>query len=110
MQKETIMIHKLDLLDQTLTALVANWKKGHDHAGYKQLLESFEHLESIVDLGFNRLDEESTTSITLLLPVLEQMELCIQNKDIIALTDVIEYRMCPFLSAWRKDDEISAGN
>ncbi|QYR19848.1 hypothetical protein KZ483_18455 [Paenibacillus sp. sptzw28] len=107
---ESMMIHNLNLLHHSLISLVANWKRGSGYAGYMQFLESTEQLESIADLCSGRVDGKYTAEISGLLNILQHMEQCIRNNDIIGLTDAMEFQLHPFILRWTKDVSTSAGN
>lgn len=90
--------YELERLEQLMASCVENWKQEHDEAGYENFLYSLEYLKRIVHVRNDWLEEQKEQ----LLSHLEDLYLVVQNKDIIAICDVMEWALLPLIRGWRK--------
>lgn len=89
---------ELERLEQLLVSCVQHWKQDQDAAGYADFIRFLEQLECCVDLYFDRIGERKEHFIANLNVLYRD----VQNKDIIAIDDVVERELAPFIRGWRK--------
>lgn len=98
---ERNFVQELDELNHAITSCVLKWKTGYDEGGYQDFIRSLERLESTLENHF----AELSADIEPLIATLRKLDQLVQNKDIMAVSDIMEYDLQPLVFAWRKGCE-----
>jgi hypothetical protein len=86
------------LLNDTVTA----WRYGNDQAGLIFFVRAMECLSAILERVEENQVENHFAELSYLLPVLQELDKKIDNEDIIAITDMIEFKLIPLEIEWGK--------
>lgn len=97
MTSDLLMKRQEDLHDSLLAA-IDHFQRGEDSPGLDSLLNSLEDLNNLMNLyeclGEPAIDPE------LFLPALREMYRCMQDRDVVGLTDLIEFSIYPAAESW----------
>lgn len=86
----------LDDVSRSMKSCIQSWRSGNDHQGLQFFLQMIEQLESKLDGDLT--DGEQTE----LQFILEEMYRLVQNRDVIGMTDALEFRLTPRIQQWEK--------
>lgn len=92
---------QLEQLGNLIALCIGNWKSGYDPEGYERFIRSLEQLEHIVDVQYDLIEDQKAR----LFLCLENMYQYVQNKDLFAVCDVLEYEWLPLIREWEKGCE-----
>jgi|WetSurMetagenome_2_1015567.scaffolds.fasta_scaffold685086_2 hypothetical protein len=84
----------------TVQAAVEYFRSGYDSSGLDCLLNSMDDLESITD-AYQYLGEP-WPGIDKIMTPLRQLNACIENQDVVGITDVLEFTVYPLSKEWLK--------
>lgn len=105
MTKKRIESHveQMDLVKQlikTIDSAVESWRLGNDSVGLSYFIKGLNQLKVL-------LQEESVSDAedrkTKWHAFLREMHFFIKNRDLIGLTDFLQFTLIPFISEWRKE-------
>ncbi|MFD1673784.1 hypothetical protein [Alicyclobacillus fodiniaquatilis] len=88
----------IETLHELLAACVHAWQMGYDTGGYQCFAQSVTQLESMVETHFDDLQAEGES----LIQMLARLARFVQQKDIMAVQDVVEYEWLPLVIAWKR--------
>ncbi|OEF98885.1 hypothetical protein BHF71_02865 [Vulcanibacillus modesticaldus] len=105
MLKNTNIGQLLEEFTQKMTITINNWRNGNDQQGLQNFTQGMQILENILKFYPN---EQKNDPIILseLRFLLEKLLVYLQNKDLIGITDTIEFELLPLLTKWKKEVEI----
>ena len=98
---EPTVVVELEQLERFVNSCADCWKIGYDAAGYEQFVCLLKQLASIIENHFDTLGERNEQ----LCSILDELYSCMRNIDIIAIGDVLEYELQPFIRTWKNGGE-----
>lgn len=102
MSVDQTALRQFELLEQFAASSAANWKVGYDAAGFEQFIYTLKQLEYVTDAYYDALGGHSDR----LFSIVNDLYRYMKNRDIIAIGDVLEYDLQPFIGEWKKGCEI----
>ncbi len=106
MKKTTAMVsarlcERSSRLLDSLHSAIEHFRNGEDHSGLNSFLTSVDDLEIMLDtyqcLGKPKIELEK------LFPAVQKLYLCMQNQDIIGITDLLEFTLYPLAESWLEE-------
>ncbi|KJS81117.1 MAG: hypothetical protein JM58_17805 [Peptococcaceae bacterium BICA1-8] len=93
MNEFTPLKKKSDRLHNSLRASIQHFREGNDQLGWDNFQNSMEDLENLLE--FEQYFEDSKCDIQKITTGLQSLYVCMQNKDVIGMTDVLEFTLYP---------------
>lgn len=105
----------MNLLEEAMTSLIENWRYGNDHVGFHHFIQMLQLLEDLVNNHLDRFEEKSAGELIGLVPIVQGLHQFVQNRDVIGMTDLVEFHLLPFIREWQKDvnldvDKVATGS
>lgn len=85
-------------LNKTLKSCVSFFKEGEDNRGLEALIGSVEDLERILDIL--KCTEETAFETKGMFNACQKLLEYMQNRDVTAVTDLLEYTIIPLSETW----------
>lgn len=92
---------ELKQLNDSLNETVQSWRIGNDHNGLQYFIKSIQHLDNIVNSFYIR--NGNNIVLKELFQILKQLEQYLINRDVIGITDSLEFQLIPFIQKWDKE-------
>jgi Zn-dependent M32 family carboxypeptidase len=89
---------ELEYLHQLLATCANAWRLGYDENGYQSFIQSVEQLRDTIEAHFDQLSDDMEP----LIRMLERLDQYVQQKDIMAVQDVVEYEWLPLMEKWKR--------
>ncbi len=103
MKEVTLSEKRYERLTNSLLSTIEQFRNGNDHLGLDYFLNSIVDLEIL--LALNSFMGEEKQLLDMIIPVMEKVYLCLQNKDVVGLTDILEYKLFALTQQWFKGCE-----
>jgi hypothetical protein len=101
MKELTPFKKKSDRFQHSLCSSIEHFRKGNDHLGLDNLLNSMDDLENLLEL--QQYAGEPWRKIDKIAPVLQALCKNVENQDVIGLTDVLEFTLYPLAKEWTEE-------
>ncbi len=88
--------------DNSLFLTIEEFRKGKDHQGLDGLFNSMDDLECLLEI--NRSFGAQKMKLDGLLPILQELCERIKNKDIVGMTDLLEFTLYPMVKELTGED------
>jgi hypothetical protein len=98
MKQLALFKKRINRFENALLSAIEHFRKGEDHLGLDNFLNMVDDLEIIIDL--HPYCEELKEKIDILVLVFQTLYLCIQNQDVVGLTDILEFKLYPLTKEW----------
>ncbi|WP_163538221.1 hypothetical protein [Gracilibacillus sp. YIM 98692] len=103
--KESIAFQqRVERLDRALLSSIEQFRSGNDHLGLDHFLHSIDDIEMLTE--FHQYSGEPQEHLDKLVKVLDKIYETLKNKDVIGLTDLLEFKLSPLINEWyeKRDD------
>jgi len=97
--KQQNLVQELELLYKLLSEVKKSWRVGNDQKGLQDFSQSIQKLKNIVNIHLS-LENKPLIRFKELKQILEYLHLLLMNKDIIGITDTIEFQLIPLIQDW----------
>lgn len=87
----------------TLFSAIEDFRTGNDHQGLDGFINAMDDLESLLEMDQSQGTQE--LRLDKVLPVLEALSACAENRDITGLTDLLEFTLYPIAKELIGNDE-----
>jgi len=98
MNEFTPLKKKSDRLHNSLRASIQHFREGNDQLGWDNFQNSMEDLQNLLE--FEQYFGDLNYDIPKITTDLQALYVCLQNKDIIGMTDVLEFTLFPLANQW----------
>lgn len=98
MIEAVILKSKGNRLKDYLQTAIDHFRCCDDSPALDALLSSIEEIEDIID--YYRLAEGAPEDIADFIPVLRRLKALLEGKDVVGLTDALEFKLLPLIDAW----------
>ncbi|OIJ16767.1 hypothetical protein BKP37_05960 [Anaerobacillus alkalilacustris] len=78
-----------------LLSSIEQFRLGNDHLGLDHFLNCIADLEVLIEI--DAYASKSKLGIDLLIPTMEKIHHYLQNQDVVALTDLLEFQLYPLI-------------
>lgn len=82
-----------DRLNNSLISSIEFFRRGRDHKGLDSFIESIADLELL--LKYDKYLKVPKIKMDIVLPILKELYISIKNQDVVKITDLLEFRLCP---------------
>lgn len=89
-------------VQKSLISAVEAFRIGEDHRGLDEFISLMNDLESMIEVG--QILGAEALDYNKLAPVLEALSVCVGNRDITGMTDLLEFSLYPLAKEWTVDD------
>jgi len=98
MNELTPLKKRSDRFQNSLRSSIEHFREGNDQLGWDNFQNSMEDLENLLE--FEQYFGDAKCDIQKITTALQSLYLCIQNKDVIGMTDVLEFTLYPLTNQW----------
>lgn len=98
MKELTPFKKKIDRFQNSLFCTIEYFRKGNDHLGLDNFLNSMNDLENLLE--YQQYTGDIKIKIEKITPVLQNLCDCIKNQDVTGMTDVLEFVLYPLTKDW----------
>lgn len=98
MNESTRLREQNDRFRESLRSSVRHFRRGEDHSGLDEFLNSLDDLESILD--YLQCMEEPEIELKEMLEALKELPAYLRGQDVTALTDALEFAVYPLAEKW----------
>jgi len=98
MNELTLLKKRSNRFHNSLRSSIEHFREGNDQLGLDNFQKSMENLEKLLE--FEQYFGDSKCDIQKITSVLQSLYVCIQNKDVVGMTDVLEFTLHPLTNQW----------
>ncbi len=98
MNESTRLRERNDRFREALRSSVGYFRRGEDHSGLDEFLNSLDDLESILD--YLQCVGEPEIELEEMLEALKELPAYLRGQDVTALTDALEFAVYPLAEKW----------
>lgn len=101
MDELTLFKKRINRFQNSLQRTIELFRKGEDHPGLDSFLSMIDDMEILLEFypHYEGLQER----IESLLTAFQKICLCMQNQDVVGMTDLLEFKLSPLTKEWLKE-------
>ena len=89
--------------NSSLLSSIEDFRKGNDHDGLENFLNSIDDLESLLEINIYL--EKPAIKLHRIISIIEDILMHMQNQDVIGMTDILEFELYPLAKDLVKGDD-----
>ncbi|MGF7056643.1 hypothetical protein [Brassicibacter mesophilus] len=100
MKELTPFKKRSDRFQKSLLYTIEHFRKGNDHLGLDNFLNSIDDMENLLE--YQQYAGDVKIKLDEIMPVLQILYDCIRNQDVTAMTDVLEFTVYSLTKEWNE--------